>query len=153
MSERQLQQQKRLQKLTGLFITVLLVLFIFFPDPAAGQAVTIDLGDRSGSATARVEQAAPVSRRSCELHGRQLWKGWNSGQTARPGQARYHDHIVFERRRLCEQPLHSMARIEVSVVARRGAPPHLDRPLTVAPAALAPLIDPEFGPTILNPRV
>jgi flagellar biosynthetic protein FliP len=40
----------------GLFMVLLTALLVLSPDPAAGQAMTLDLGDQSGSATARLIQ-------------------------------------------------------------------------------------------------
>ncbi|MEX2451006.1 MAG: flagellar type III secretion system pore protein FliP [Rhodospirillales bacterium] len=40
----------------GLFMALLTALLVLSPDPAAGQAMTLDLGDQSGSATARLIQ-------------------------------------------------------------------------------------------------
>ena len=56
MIERQKQQQKCRHKHMGLFITVLFALLIFFSDPAFSQALTLNLGDQSGSATAKIIQ-------------------------------------------------------------------------------------------------
>ena len=48
--------QKHVRKHCSLFITMALALLVFLPDPALGQAISLNLGDQSGSATAKIIQ-------------------------------------------------------------------------------------------------